>query len=357
LVGAVSANTKNTLRLDGSRRDDVARAAAILRAGGCVAIPTETVYGLAARGLDPECVAKIYAAKGRPADNPLILHVESWDAARPLWRAGGAAEDAALARCESLAKRFWPGPLTLVSWRSAAVPDATTASLDKVAVRCPDHPVASAILALVGEPLAAPSANASGRVSPTSAADVLESLDGRIDAVVDGGSCSLGLESTVLDAAAEPPAILRAGALGEADLRAAIPNITVRGEGLPAHAGPGGRAEAREASPGLSARHYAPLIAEFSLASEGALAAAWPTDAALLLRAGTDARLRARLGPRAAAREALPNDPEGFARELYAALYRLERARPPRALAEAPPGGPAWRAVRDRLLRATASGG
>ena len=343
-------DTKKTLRLDGARRDDVERAAAILRAGGVVAIPTETVYGLAARGLDPAAVRRIFEAKGRPADNPLILHVDRWEAARPLWRAGTEAEERALARCEMLANAFWPGPLTLVSWRSELVPLEATAGLDKVGVRSPDHPVARAILALVGEPLAAPSANASGRVSPTSAADVLESLDRRIDAVVDGGPCKLGLESTVVDVTADPPVVLRAGALPESALRAAIPTIAARGEGLPAHAG-----AAREASPGLAARHYAPLIEEVSLASEEMLGSAWGGGSALLLRGAAHARLAARLGPRGAApHEVLPDDPAGFARELYAALYRLERGRPARLLIEAPPPGEEWRAVRDRLLRATA---
>jgi L-threonylcarbamoyladenylate synthase len=338
-----------TLRLDARRPADVQRAAQILRSGGLVAFPTETVYGLGALGLDPASVGRIFAAKGRPADNPVILHVPDFERARPLWRGGHPGDDACLELAETLAAAFWPGPLTIVHYKSGLVSTAVTGNLDKVAVRSPDHAVARELLHLVGEPLAAPSANASGRVSPTTAAHVLESLDGRIDAVLDGGECALGIESTVVDVTARPPLVLRPGALEAARILEATRALAHREPGLPAHA---------EASPGLRHKHYSPLIEHLYLASPGILEREWRGRAAMLVRKSTHDEFNQRFGPRTAgtATEILPDDPAGFARGLYAALYRLERSRPNTAFLEMPPAGDPWRAARDRLARAAEIG-
>ena len=217
----------------------------ILREGGLVAFPTETVYGLGANGFDGEAVARIFAAKGRPADNPLILHVAKKSDVKPLW-----ANVPASARV--LMDTFWPGPLTLVYNKSAAVPDEVTAGLPTVAVRMPDHKTALALIREAGVPIAAPSANVSGRPSPTLAQHVREDLDGKIDLIIDGGPCRYGLESTVLSLVGEPT-ILRPGAISREMLEAAWGAVRLAPSIL-APLKPGERA----ASPGMKYRHYAP---------------------------------------------------------------------------------------------------
>ena len=184
--------------------DKISAAAKILREGGLVAIPTETVYGLGANGLDPAAVRRIFAVKGRPQDNPLILHVTGAQ-----WLPRYCADIPPMAYV--LARKFWPGPLTMILKRQPLVPDQTTAGLDTVGVRCPNHPVTLAIIREAGVPIAAPSANVSGRPSCTTAQDVMEDVGGRIDGLVDGGPCMLGVESTVLDLTCTPPRLLRPG--------------------------------------------------------------------------------------------------------------------------------------------------
>jgi L-threonylcarbamoyladenylate synthase len=313
-----------TLRLRGDDPRDVERAAELLALGKLVAIPTETVYGLAADALDVDAVRAIFAAKGRPQDNPLIAHVRSLDDATPLW---SAVDE----RIRILARELWPGPLTIVSWRSVAVPDVLTASLPKVAVRAPDHDVTRELLKVFGRPLAAPSANLSGRPSPTTAADVLSTLDGKIDAVLDGGACRVGIESTVVDVTGEVARILRPGAIGADELREVLGDVETRAPG-PAHVD--------EASPGLRHRHYAPAIAHVRIEDP---APHWNSDAAILARSSRGSRL--------APTEILPDTPAEFARELYAALYRLERARPQMLVIEPVPDDDKWLAVKDRLTR------
>lgn len=217
----------------------------IIREGGLVAFPTETVYGLGANGLDGEAVGRIFEAKGRPADNPLILHVAKKSGVKGLW---AAVPD--LAR--RLMDAFWPGPLTLVFNRSAQVPDAVTAGLPTVAVRMPDHKTALALLRAAGVPIAAPSANLSGRPSPTTAQHVKADLDGRIDLVLDGGPCRVGLESTVLSLCGAPT-ILRPGGITREMLEAVIGPVGVS----PAVLAPL-KAGERAASPGMKYKHYAP---------------------------------------------------------------------------------------------------
>lgn len=237
------------LKVDAARPEvhAISAAAAILRAGGVVAFPTETVYGLGADALNAAAVQKIFAAKGRPADNPLIVHLAS---VPELAAVAVSVPDAAYA----LAEAFWPGPLTLVLPRTAAVPDVVTAGLTTVAVRIPDHPVALALIRAAGRPLAAPSANRSGRPSPTNARHVLEDMAGRIAAVIDGGETGIGVESTVLDLTGPQPMILRPGGLTREELRTVLPDVAVDPAILP-----GSESEPAVArSPGVKYKHYAP---------------------------------------------------------------------------------------------------
>jgi L-threonylcarbamoyladenylate synthase len=222
----------------------VARAAAVIATGGLVAFPTETVYGLGAHALDRVAVQRLFAAKGRPASDPLIVHVASLDQALPLLASVPPA-------ARELAARFWPGPLTLVMPRSARVPDEVTAGLQTVAVRVPSHPVARALLAAAAVPIAAPSANLFSRPSPTSAAHVMEDLDGLVDIVLDAGPTSVGVESTVVDLTRQPPVVLRPGAITLAMLRDLLPSVSAL---APVALPP----DSAMPSPGLLERHYSP---------------------------------------------------------------------------------------------------
>ena len=226
--------------------EDVEEAAAILRSGGLVGIPTETVYGLGANGLDPEAVAHIFEAKGRPQDNPLILHIPSAD---HLERYCADIPQSAF----DLARACWPGPLTMILKRRPIVPDVVTAGMDTVGMRCPSHPVCRAILQAAEVPVAAPSGNTSGRPSPTTAAHMAEDMDGRIDAIVDGGPCSVGVESTIVDLTCTPPRLLRPGGITLEQLRAALGEVAVD----PAVTRLMGAGE-RPRAPGMKYRHYAP---------------------------------------------------------------------------------------------------
>ena len=225
---------------------DAAAAAEILRAGGLVGIPTETVYGLGADGLNSEAVRHIFEAKGRPQDNPLILHIPdaSW-----LERYCRDVPAAAYA----LAERFWPGPLTMILPRRENVPDAVTAGLDTVGMRCPNHPLTLEVIRLAGVPVAAPSGNTSGRPSPTCAAHMWEDMRGKIDAILDGGPCDVGVESTIVDLTCAPPRLLRPGGLPLEALEEALGEVAVDA----ALVRPLGRGE-RPRAPGMKYRHYAP---------------------------------------------------------------------------------------------------
>ena len=233
----------NTLRLTGR---DLDTAADILRRGGLLGIPTETVYGLGANGLDPAAVEHIFEAKGRPQDNPLILHIPS---AQWLPRYCEDIPPAAYL----LAEQFWPGPLTMILRRRDLVPDVVTAGLDTVGMRCPAHPLCREIIHRAGVPVAAPSGNTSGRPSPTTAADMLEDMDGKIDGIVDGGPCAVGVESTIVDLTVTPPRLLRPGGVTLEQLRAALGEVAVDSAVTRLmEAGEHPRA------PGMKYRHYAP---------------------------------------------------------------------------------------------------
>src|SRR5688572_27894008 len=225
--------------------EGIARAADILRRGGLVAFPTETVYGLGAHALDVAAVRRVFEAKGRPAEDPLIVHIHDIDALAALTVDSPDTVDA-------LASRFWPGPLTMVLRRSSAVPAEVTAGLETVAIRIPAHPIAFALISAAAIPVAAPSANLFSRPSPTRAAHVLEDLDGRIDLVIDGGAATVGVESTVIDLTTPIPAILRPGAITVEMLQTVLPGVRIRNASV-RDRGAGGMK-----SPGLLSRHYSP---------------------------------------------------------------------------------------------------
>lgn len=330
------------MRLNGSKPADIEKAAELLLGGGLVAFPTETVYGLGANGLDPQAVEAIFAAKGRPADNPVILHVADFAQATTLW----SASSEQLEMAARFAHVFWPGPLTLVLPAADSIPGIVTAGLPSVAVRCPAHPVAQAILQRARLPLAAPSANRSGRPSPTLAAHVATTLGENIDAVVDGGATEVGIESTVLDLRAAPPRILRPGSISASRLRALVSEVR---DYSPADL------HADAASPGLRHRHYAPAIADVAACSERDLETLWHSETALLLRECVYRQCADSFGERQAATERLADVAADYARELYAALYRLEQKSVAQLRVVEVPEDAAWDAVRDRLRRATGS--
>lgn len=223
----------------------IAKAAKLIQSGETVAFPTETVYGLGANALDARAVQKIFQAKNRPADNPLIVHVKSPEAAEDFCHVTPEAK--------KLMAAFWPGPLTLLLPKKPVIPAVTNAGLASVAVRMPDHPVALKLIRACGVPIAAPSANRSGRPSPTTAQHVLEDLDGIIPMILDGGACRVGLESTVLNLAGETPAIVRPGGVTPEMLRAVLPGVQVADAVMrPLHEGE------VAVSPGMRHRHYAP---------------------------------------------------------------------------------------------------
>jgi L-threonylcarbamoyladenylate synthase len=325
------------------------RAAQVLHRGGLVAFPTETVYGLGANALDEQAVARIFAAKGRPAENPLIVHVARPAVAREL-----AAEWPAAAT--TLAEAFWPGPLTLVVRRGEPVPEIVAAGGPTVALRCPRHSVALGLLEAAGLPLAAPSANRSTRLSPTTAGHVLKQLAGRIDLVLDGGPTPGGLESTVLDVSVDPPRLLRPGLVGVDALEAALgrpvaQNSEPRPSSLPAR------------SPGQMPVHYAPCVPlELSDDAAGRVAEllarglrlGWLSRGEVYRRARDESPPSnpALLGPPPFLRLDMPLDAATYAAQLYAALHRLEDAGVERIVVSRPPDTAEWQAVRDRLERA-----
>lgn len=319
----------------------LARAADALRRGELVAFPTETVYGLGAHALDDAAVARIFAAKGRPAYNPLIVHVADVAAARAL-----AADWPPMA--QALAERFWPGPLTLVVPRGPGIPDRVTAGRDSVALRIPDHPVALALLRACGVPLAAPSANRFTELSPTTAQHVARTLGHRVAMVLDGGPTQVGIESTVVDCTGPQAVLLRPGMISREQLAAVVGPV---GDPAPPEA-----ADAPRAAPGMIERHYAPraqLVLVDAAALDTALAAAEREAAA---GAVIGALLRSPRSPAIALVSVLPDDPAGYARRLYAELHACDDRGCVRVLVERPPSGAAWDGVRDRLARAAHPG-
>jgi L-threonylcarbamoyladenylate synthase len=310
--------------------DLIARAAQLIKAGGLVVFPTETVYGLGANALDAEAVAKIFAAKGRPAQNPIIVHVANLDEAKKLV---SAWPDSA----RKLAAAFWPGPLTLVLPKQAIVPDLVTAGGTTVGLRMPAHPVALALLRACGLPLAAPSANRSTELSPTCAEHVRPDL---ADLVLDAGPTTGGLESTVLDLTCTPPRLLRPGLVTRAELEALLGPIdfaiAATNEGAPLR------------SPGQLAKHYAPHTPlELALDSRRRI----EELAGQGLRVGWLTH-RDEAIPAAVLHILLPADSVSYSARVYAALHQLDAAGLDRIVVEMPPASDEWLAVRDRLRRA-----
>lgn len=245
------------------REDELLEAAKILRDGGLVAFPTETVYGLGANALNEEAAKKIYAAKGRPSDNPLIAHISSMDELPVLAREIPEA-------AKKLAKAYWPGPLTMIFPKQERVPAGTTGGLDTVAVRMPSDPVAKALIRLAGVPVAAPSANTSGRPSPTRAEHVIEDMDGKIEMILDGGPVGIGVESTIVDVSGPVPTLLRPGAVTMEMLQETLGRVEID----PAILGPVGK-DVRPKAPGMKYRHYAPKADMTLVEGEQAAVAAY----------------------------------------------------------------------------------
>ncbi len=315
----------------------IAEAAAILQQGGLVAFPTETVYGLGANALDAAAVARIFKAKGRPSRNPIIVHVTGAEAARALVSSWPAT-------AEQLAARFWPGPLTLVLPKSPVVPDMVTASGPNVGLRAPAQPIAQALLRTAGVPIAAPSANRSTFISPTTAQHVLRSLGGQIDLILDGGPTSAGIESTVLDLTCDPPRILRPGPIGVEELEACVGRVLVGPAASPSATSP-------LAAPGLMARHYAPNATLLLATGDGQHEVGrlvsennhvgWLVFSTSGLERPADVEL-----------VVMPDEAVAYAARLYAVLHDLDDAGVDRIVVAKVPDSPEWTAIRDRLNRA-----
>jgi L-threonylcarbamoyladenylate synthase len=305
---------------------EVRRAAQILRAGGLVAFPTETVYGLGADAANEKAVARLYAVKRRPTDHPVIIHFAAAQAAFDWAR---EVPDAA----RKLAQKFWPGPLTLILKRSRQARDFVTGAQDTVGLRVPSHPVAQELLRLFDGAIAAPSANRFGLVSPTTAAHVRDDLGKDVDLVLEGGASDVGIESTIVDLSGATPVLLRPGHISKAEIEALIGAVGEKDATSPRHSG------------GLE-RHYAPrtparLVPTYALDGE---IANGKHKVAVLAFSRPDERVDYWLR--------MPRDPHAYAQRLYAALRELDSAGCERILVEAPPDAPEWDAVRDRLRRA-----
>ena len=308
--------------------NNISRAVEILKTGGLVAFATETVYGLGADATSASAVRKIFDAKGRPATNPLIVHVADAKIARRYTAAWPIV-------AERLAERFWPGPLTLVLPKSNDVVSEVTAGRDTVGVRVPDHPLALELLRAFGGAVAAPSANRANHISPTSADDVRAELGDRVDLILDGGSCSVGIESTVLDLNGDRPRILRPGGISREQIEEMVGPVDLFTGAVDSNQ--------PAASPGQHPRHYSPISPTF-----------W-FDAAhrnqvLAMQHGITLVIGS--GPARADVIEMPEDPAVYATRLYQTLRVADQNTPAAIYIELPPEQPQWLAVRDRLLRA-----
>ena len=320
----------------------VRRAAELLRAGEVVALPTETVYGLAANALDETAVVKIFQIKGRPAHNPIIVHVASNEMAQ-------ACVTKWTELAEKFSKAFWPGPLTLVLPRAEKIPDVVTADGATVGMRWPGHPFMQAVIRECGFPLAAPSANLSNQISPTNAEHVRAQLGGKISLIVDGGQSQVGIESTVLDLTVSPPRILRPGMIHAESLAAVCGEVQ----------SPKSQVQSLDSalrSPGLLEKHYSPKAKLVVLN--------WHDDAELEFKIINSklkiencfiiAHTKIPAGFGAENVSVIPHDAEAFARALYAELHRCDAAGAKLIVVEAPPDLPEWSGITDRLRRAAA---
>lgn len=318
-------------------------AAAQLRLGEIVGVPTETVYGLAGNALSGEAVRKIFEIKGRPSSNPLIVHVADWS----------MVEQCALgwdAEAAMLAKAFWPGPLTIVVRKSALIPDEVTAGGETVAIRWPSHPIMQAVIKAAGFPLAAPSANRSNALSPTQACHVVSQLDGAIPLVVDGGHAAVGIESTVVDLVHRPARVLRPGMVQQAALEAVSDSLRWAPLGVQGSKGGASR------SPGMMKLHYSPRarLAMASWANQAELegiveGSGLPRSAISIM-----AYYRIPAGDGFSRVSVIPEDAEAYARALFSELHLCDEAGSELILVEALPEDAEWDGIRDRLQRAAA---
>ena len=321
----------------------VERAAELLRRGEVVALPTETVYGLAANALDATTVRRIFEAKGRPAHNPVIVHVADLAMARRC-----AAEWPDIA--DRLAAAFWPGPLTMVLPRGAEIPDAVTAGGITVGIRWPSHPFMQAVIRACGFPLAAPSANRSNEISPTNAEHVARSLGELVPLIIDGGQSQVGIESTVLDVTTTPPRVLRPGMIHEESLLAVTNDLAASGTAS------GGTLR----SPGQLRKHYAPKARlailswndEQDFESQRARLLAEHSGRIGVERIFVIAHTHIPSGANVGRVSVIPHDAEAFARAIYSELHLCDEAGAELIIVEAVPTDPAWRAIADRLQRA-----
>jgi L-threonylcarbamoyladenylate synthase len=305
------------MRIVPATEESIAEAARLLKSGELVGMPTETVYGIAADALNVNAVKATFTAKGRPAENPLIVHVASPEQARKLVNQFPP-------EAETLANRFWPGPLTLVLKKSSVVPDEVTAGLDTIAVRMPAHAVALMLIEVSGLALSAPSANTFMGLSPTSAEMISPGIATRLAMILDGGPCAVGIESTVLDLAGDRPVVLRHGDVSVLQLEEAL-GVTVLDS-----------AEGERRSPGMYPRHYAPR-AEVKIVDR------LDPDQPGLVLTGEAGPLRFRM----------PSNAQEYARDLYKRLNELDLLEVERIYVEAPPRTDEWRAVWDRLAKAS----
>ncbi len=330
-----------TLYLSARDPETPQTAADILRRGGLVAIPTETVYGLGANGLDENAVRKIFLAKGRPQDNPLILHVansqQMYDFCQDI-----------PSEAETLALLFWPGPLTMVLKAKSCVPKATTAGLPTVAIRCPDHPLTREIIALAGIPIAAPSANLSGKPSTTTAQHVLHDHDGRIDAIVDGGPCRVGVESTIVDLSDDPPRLLRPGGITPEQLQEVLPDLVID-KAVTAQISNDTVVKA----PGMKYKHYAPQAEVIIVSGSREAAARYIhrhfANGDRVLCFTEELPLYAGCQPLAYGQE---SDTATLSAGLFAALRELDTPDIRHIFARCPTGGGIAYAVQNRLKKA-----
>lgn len=335
---------RKTIRLNAGNEFHLAQAKSLLEHGGIVALPTETVYGLAGNGLDSTAIRAIFHAKNRPLNNPLILHVHDVEQARLLfdfsWQAIIVKQ-----RFERLAHTFWPGPLTIIANKPSQVPYEATAGLESVAIRVPDNLVSRTIMKGLAFPLVMPSANLSTRPSPTCADHVLATLDGRIDAVVDDGHCSVGIESTVVKINGDAVEIMRPGAIDGPQLEACLQEKVIEHKSSDDDAQP--------LSPGQTYLHYSPAVSSVRVCSPIDALARWNSDDTFLSRTSDffDMEKVHGLRPLIATNILLDNEPRNYARQLYDALYQCERTPDKPLVIVLPMDHPSWKAVVDRLVR------
>lgn len=335
------------LSVDPQRPDAAAvlEAVGVLRRGGLVVFPTETVYGLGCRALDESAIARVFAAKGRPPHHPLIAHVTAERGAREL-----AAEWPSAA--SRLARSFWPGPLTLVVERASFVPALVAGGGTSIAVRAPSHPIARALLEVLGEPIAAPSANRYQSLSPTRASHAMKALDGAVDLVLDGGTCDAGIESTVIDVRGSSPRVLRPGAVPIGALRDVLPDLELAVDPV--------ESESARPAPGMDRRHYAPRAplllerdADTAARAAATLALQHGSVGLVTLAQGYASSVRQPAPSRAAiVHRVLPREPQRYAKHLYSILHELDDAGVKAIVVERVPDDEAWCAVADRLGRA-----